>query len=980
MLNTIELSGYVAYSVISQQHLFKNNIIIPAKNDESAIDISEDILTVSKVLKIPIPQIVTFAESDIFSRIKAISQVLEEDKIFLCASTDAINKKTLSPTNFKKSIIRIKKNDVINRNLIISQLSENGYDRLDMVTDLGEFSVRGEIMDIWCPTYKLPVRIVFDMNTVETIKNIDSNSQRSISEINEVNILPIKEKEESTIFEYFKDNSYIFSDKDIIDYLPVPEFNGNIELFKEKYFQWQDEDFQIFIIANNEGDKRHFSEILGKGYEKSIFTGQLSNGFIINKDKIVFITTNEIFSRYKLKIRPPKYFKELGEPIESLTEINKDDFIVHEKYGIGIYNGLEKIIAGGITAEYISISYANNDKLFVPVNDFNKIQKYFGVGERYPKINSLDSTLWERTRAVADENAKKLAQQLLQVYAERSNVTRTPFSHDTDFEKEFEEEFIYEETPDQVKAVEDIKNDMLSLTPMERCIFGDTGFGKTEIAMRAALKCVLSGKQVCFMAPTTVLVQQHEQTFLDRFADWPVKISTLSRFKTKKEQKEIIEKLKSGKVDIVIGTHRLLSKDIAFNNLGLLIIDEEHRFGVADKEKIKMLKQNVDCLYLTATPIPRTLSMALSGIKNMSTIETPPVGRQAVETILLEYNEKIISDAIMYEISRGGQVFYIHNRIGTIKNCVDRLKVLLPNVKFDFLHGRMSANEIEEKMLRFLKKEFDCLISTTIIEAGLDIPNVNTIIVEESDNFGLGQLYQLRGRVGRSKIKAYCYLFYKKGNLTEIAEKRLSAIKEFAKLGSGFHLALKDLQIRGAGEILGKRQHGYISSIGFDMYLKLLEKYSNEIKGIETKKEIIPEINMPVNAIIPYEYIGEETQRIAFYKKILMSKEIADIDEIKNEMQDRFGDLPKETENLFIIGEIRILANRLGIIKTSSLEKSVLIEFSIDTPVEPSCILKILGNSKYRFIKSSILEITFNEPLTQQDNLFFVKNLLHSFK
>ncbi|OGS44906.1 MAG: transcription-repair coupling factor [Elusimicrobia bacterium RIFOXYD2_FULL_34_15] len=979
MLNTIELSGYVAYSVITKQHLFKKNIIIPTKNDENAIDIAEDILMVSGVLKTSTPQIVTFAESDIFSRIKAISQILVKDKILLCASTDAINKKTFSPTNFKKSIIKLKKYDVINRDLIISKLSENGYDRLDMVTDFGEFSVRGEIIDIWCPTYDLPVRIVFNVNNLESIKNIDPNSQRSVAEINEVNILPVKEKEESTIFEYFKDNCYIFTDKDIVDYLPVPEFNGNIELFKEKYFQWQNEDFQIFIIANNEGDKRHFSEILGKGYEKSIFTGQLSNGFVIKKDKIVFITTNEIFSRYKLKIRPPKYFKELGEPIESLTEINKDDFIVHEKYGIGIYNGLQIITAGGITAEYISISYANNDKLFVPVNDFNKIQKYFGVGERYPKINSLDSTLWEHTRAVADENAKKLAQQLLQVYAERSNVTRPPFSQDTDFEKEFEEEFIYEETPDQVKAVEDIKNDMLSSNPMERCIFGDTGFGKTEIAMRAALKCVLSGKQVCFLAPTTVLVQQHEQTFLDRFADWPVKIATISRFKTKKEQKEIIEKLKNGKIDIVIGTHRLLSKDIGFINLGLLVIDEEHRFGVADKEKIKMLKQNVDCLYLTATPIPRTLSMALSGIKNMSTIETPPVGRQAVETVLLEYSEKIISDAIMYEISRGGQVFYIHNRIGTIKNCVDRLKILLPNVKFDYLHGRMSASEIEDKMLKFLKKEFDCLISTTIIEAGLDIPNVNTIIVEESDNFGLGQLYQLRGRVGRSKIKAYCYLFYKTSNLTEIAEKRLSAIKEFAKLGSGFHLALKDLQIRGAGEILGKRQHGYISSIGFDMYLKLLEKYSNEMKGIETKEEIIPEINIQLNAIIPSEYISEEIQRISFYKKILTAVNIENLIEIKNEMNDRFGNLPEETENLFEAGEIRIRAKKLGIIKISSSDKSVKLEFSSDTPVEPSRIFKILEKSSYRFIKSNLLEINFDESQPRQRNLNFIKNLLQSF-
>lgn len=992
MLNSLNLSGALAYSAAKNNYLYKN-VIIPMSSDEDAFDISESITTVSKILKFPVHQILVFPETDSPSRLKTISQIVKNKNVILCASTSALSKKTISRKSFEKSVIKIKKNDTVNRELFVSQLVENGYERVDIVTDTGEFAVRGEILDIWNNASDLPCRIVFDVNNIETIKNIDAASQRSISDLNEIEIIPSKELDEAMIFDYFQTGSFTnFSESDIVSHLPSFNFNGDIELFKGKYEQWRSGDFQIFIVANNAGEKKHLSEILGagKGYEKSIFTGSIASGFILNDDKIIFVTTNEIFSRYKMRLRPPRFFKDTGVPIETLSDIKKEDFVVHERYGIGIYDGLKKITAGGITAEYISILYADNDKLFVPVGDFNRIQKYFSIGKKPPKINPLDSTSWERTRAVADENARKLAQQLLQIYSERFNVQRQPFIADSNYEKQFEEEFIYEETPDQKKAVEDIKKDMTGYVPMERCIFGDTGFGKTEVAMRAALKSVLSGMQVCILAPTTVLVRQHEQTFFERFADWPVKIATLSRFKTKKTQIEIIKKLKEGKIDIVIGTHRLLSKDISFNNLGLLIIDEEHRFGVADKEKIKSLKKNVDCLYLTATPIPRTLSMALSGIKNMSTISTPPLGRQSVETTLLEYDEKTIAAAIMYEISRGGQVFFVHNKIGTIESCLAHLKRILPLVKFDFMHGRMTPKDIEEKMLGFLKKEFDCLISTTIIEAGLDIPNVNTIIVSDAENFGLGQLYQLRGRVGRSKTKAYCYLFYRKENITEISEKRLAALKEFAKLGSGFRLALKDLQIRGAGEILGRRQHGYIDSIGFDMYLRLLEKHSNEIKGIKTQDPINPEIDISVDAVIGDNYISDENSRIAFYKRILTALDQKDLYEIKNEMEDRFGKIPKEVENLFEIGKIRLVAMKLGILKITFTSSSVQINFSSATSVEPTKIINVLSarsgsalgekNKKFRFIKNDLLEVFLDIAPSAEKNLIFVKNLLHSFQ
>ncbi|MBI5574016.1 MAG: transcription-repair coupling factor [Elusimicrobia bacterium] len=980
MLNSLNLSGALAYAIAKNNYLYKN-VVIPMNTDEDALDISESITTVSKILKFPVHQILVFPETDTFARLKTISQILKNKNVILCASTASLSKKTINKKNFEKSVIKIKKNDTVERELFISQLIENGYERADIVTAVGEFAVRGEILDVWSAEFNLPCRLVFNVSTIEAIKNIDVASQRSISDLNEIEIIPSKELDAAMIFDYFQNGSFgIFSEIDIISHLPSFNFNGNIEQFIKKYEQWHNDDFQIFIVANNDGEKKHLSEILGSVYEKSIFIGSLASGFILNDDKIVFVTTNEIFSRYKVRLRPPKFFKDTGVPIETLSDIKKDDFVVHERYGIGIYDGLKKITAGGITCEYISILYADNDKLYVPVGDFNRIQKYFSIGKKLPKINPLDSISWERINAVASDAAKKMAQQLLQIYSERFNVQRQPFIADSNYEKQFEEEFIYEETPDQKKAVEDIKKDMTGYVPMERCIFGDTGFGKTEVAMRAALKSVLSGRQVCILAPTTVLVQQHEQTFNDRFADWPVKIATLSRFKTKKEQIEIIEKLKEGKIDIVIGTHRLLSKDISFNNLGLLIIDEEHRFGVADKEKIKSIKKNVDCLYLTATPIPRTLSMTLAGIKNMSAISTPPLGRQSVETTLLEYDEKTIADAIMYEISRGGQVFFVHNRIGTIESCATHLKKLLPLVKFDFLHGKMTPFQIEEKMLGFLNKGFDCLISTTIIEAGLDIPNVNTIIVSEAENFGLGQLYQLRGRVGRSKTKAYCYLFFRKENLTEISEKRLAALKEFAKLGSGFRLALKDLQIRGAGEILGRRQHGYIDSIGFDMYLRLLEKHSNEIRGVKTQDLINPEINISLDAFIGDNYINDENQRISFYKRILMAMTQKDLSEIKNEIEDRFGKIPKEVENLFEIGKIRFVAIKLGILKITFTHSSVQIKFSSDTSVEPSKIINVLKNKKFRFIKNDLLEVFLDTALSPEKNLNFVKNLLHSFQ
>ena len=969
-----DASGGAAYSILKELHRHKNGIVI-LKTDEDALDMTENISSLASILKYPMPSVVFFPESDAILRIKAIKEIIAKKNVCLVTSLAALAKKTFSKESFNKCSADLKTGTTISRENLIALLAGCGYEKNDIVSDICEFSIRGEILDIWAADTDYPVRLVLNNDTIETIKNFDSVSQRSISETAGIRILPAAEKEETYILCYLDNGTYVFSEKEQVTFLPITEFGGDTELFKQKFRQWENENFQVFILSNNNAEKEHFIEILGEGYRDDIYIGTVSSGFVLRDEKLVFLTTNEIFSRYKLKIRQPKF--KLGEPIESLTDIGEDSFVVHERYGIGIYRGLKKITAGGITAEYISIEYAKNDILFVPVNDFRLIQKYYSVGDIVPKINSLDNTGWKRTKEAAEENAHKIAGELLELYAERFNITRPRFVYDQHFEEEFEKEFIYEETSDQKKAIENIKNDMISPHPMDRCIFGDVGFGKTEVAMRAAFRTVLSGRQVCVLAPTTVLVQQHGHTFADRFADWPVIIETLTRFKPRDKQKKIIERLKEGKVDIIIGTHRLLSSDISFKNFGLLVIDEEHRFGVTAKEKLKMVKKNVDCLYLTATPIPRTLSMALTGIKDVSAIETPPAGRQQIDTMLLEYSEKKVISAIMYEISRGGQIFYIHNRIETIETCVSRLRELLPLVKFDYLHGRMEAKTIENKMIEFLDKKFDCLVSTTIVEAGLDIPNVNTIIIEEAENFGLGQLYQLRGRVGRSKIKAYCYLLFKEDNLTETGKKRLVAINEFSKLGSGFHLAVKDLQIRGAGEILGKKQHGYIDIVGFDMYSKMIEKYSDELKGLATEEELIPEISLQVNAFIPQEYISSEKLRIEFYKKIAIATGPGGVEK---ELEDRFGRIPAETKNLIEISMLRYAAKELGILKIDSSAKSVLIQFSGDTSIEPSHLLEKLKKQKFRFIKDNVLEIFFPELLEQEKNLEFVKNVLKSFK
>jgi len=617
---------------------------------------------------------------------------------------------------------------------------------------------------------------------------------------------------------------------------------------------------------------------------------------------------------------------------------------VHEKYGIGRYVGLKTISREDRTSEYLCIEYRSGDKLYVPPEEIKTVKKYIGVEGVKPKLYSMDTGAWERVKSRAREAAAEFAKELLKLYAERSKVKRTPLSCETPWEKELEDAFPYEETPDQLKAIEDVKSDFLKPYPMERLICGDVGYGKTEVAVRAAFKAVQDGMQAAVLVPTTVLAQQHFNTFHERLSPFPTRVEVLSRFQSKANQKKIIKELEEGKIDIIVGTHRLLQKDIKFKNLGILIVDEEHRFGVRQKEKIKAFKKNIDILMLSATPIPRTLSSALSGFRDLSVIETPPFGRLPIETTLSAYDEKMVKTIIEAELSRGGQVFYVYNRVETIQTKAAEIRKLVPDVKLGVIHGQMHAGDIENVMWKFVNFELDMLLATTIIESGLDIPSVNTMIVEEAENFGLSQLYQLRGRIGREKQKAYCYLFYKDEKLSDEAIKRLEAMKEFSELGSGFRLALKDLEIRGAGGILSASQHGFVRDIGYDMFSKLLEEEGKKVKGETFAPEAgsNSEIDLQVSALIPQSYIEDDDIRILFYRKLSDAKDSRAVEKVQAELADRFGKIPQETQKLFEITKLRLEAEKLHIERIAEDNNYIYVYFSQTADFSKADIPKLI--------------------------------------
>jgi len=946
-----------------------------------------------------------FSQENREDSLVSLSHLSAQKNPLLVTTLDSVDKRVISSRQFSFLTLTLSRGQNIEYQRIAEKLTSAGYERVDIVEAVGEFSLRGEILDVWSANFDHPLRVVFFEDQIEEMRWFDPMTQKSIRGITEAEVVPAKlsdEESSHTIFDYFPEHGAVLLDnvglptsghrrRHVHLYLSVlpqkssinfftkspPSFYGKIGLFYQELAKWQKEGYETYIFCNNEGEKSRLGELLreeGEGVFPHLRIGSLNSGFIFPALKLVVISEKEVFGRYKIRHRYAR-FKYPARRLSDLIELNIGDYVVHERYGIGKFLGLKQIEIEGRFTDYIAMEYAKGDKLYVPIEDFNLVQKYIGTEGYKPKLYSLDSTSWHQVTARVKKSVQRIARELLEIYAARQKLPGHAFPPDSHYEKEFADAFIYETTPDQERAIEEVKQDMTRQKPMDRIVCGDVGYGKTEVAMRASLKAVLDGKQVAVLAPTTILVEQHCHTFSERFADYPVVIEMLSRFKSKKEQNEIITKLKQGSIDIVIGTHRLLQKDVEFFDLGIVIIDEEQRFGVRHKEKLKQLRKTVDVLTLTATPIPRTLSMALGGVRDMSVIDTPPQGRIPIDTYLGEYDEDIVQMAIRNEIGRGGQVFYVHNRVETIETVASRLRKILPDVTIGMAHGKMAASELERVMVKFINKEYDVLVATTIVEAGLDIPNVNTMIITNGHELGLAQLYQLRGRIGRDKYKAYCYIFYPRQlPLSDIAEKRLQTIVQCTELGSGFKIALRDLELRGAGNILGPEQHGHILEVGFDFYCKLLEEAVNNEKGIEVERELRVEIDLQVDAYIPMDYIPDPAQRINIYRKFASSRDLQSLEKIREELEDRYGNIPLPCLVLFELVELRQLATRLGIEKISEKDSEVEVEFGAQTRLPPAKFVELASSlrEEVRFKQAENFKISFGPwdyPSRVKENL-----------
>ena len=723
-------------------------------------------------------------------------------------------------------------------------------------------------------------------------------------------------------------------------------YKSEIEILFKELIKAQEEKKKIYILAETKEKAKSICklldehEIINKYEEKlnqtiivknneslvTVSVGKLSSGFECFNLKLLVITSQELIEGEKRKKYKSSAFKE-GEKVV-YADLKVGDYVVHKNYGIGIFIGVNTITADGTTKDYIKIKYYGDDILYVPTNQLDNIRKYIGGDEGGLKVNKLGNKEWIKTKARVKNNLREVAKELIELYAKREKAKGYAFPADSPWQTQFEESFPYQETDDQLRCIDEVKKDMELPKPMDRLLCGDVGYGKTEVAIRAAFKAVMGGKQVAYLAPTTVLAEQQYKEFRDRMANFAIRVEVLNRFKTKKEQNEIVKKLKLGEIDIVVGTHRILSNDVEFKDLGLLIIDEEHRFGVKAKEKIKQYKASIDVLTMTATPIPRTLHMSIVGIRDMSVIYEPPYNRKPVQTYVLEYDQEVIREAITKELERKGQVFYLFNNVEKIIQKADEISRLVPEAKVVYAHGKMTGNEIEDIMEDFIEGKTDILVCTTILESGIDIPNANTIIVENADRMGLAQLYQIRGRVGRSDRQGYAYITYKRDKLlSEVADKRLKAIKEFTEFGSGFKIAMRDLEIRGAGSLLGEIQHGHLEQVGYDTYCNLLDEVIKEMQGTVVQPEIDVQIDLDATCYIPDTYISDSSQKIEIYQDIALCKNEEDIQNVIDEMIDRFGNMPSEIENLLEIARIKILCKKLKISKVQGKRNFVLFMF-----------------------------------------------------
>lgn len=946
--------------------------------------------------------------------------------VIVCA-IDALMDKVEDRESFRQSALNIKPQQLIELDRLSEQLTELGYQRLPEISAMGEYSIRGGIVDVFPFSAENPVRIEFWDREVDNIRVFDTESQRSIEEIASVDIYPARDRgrageQEVSLLDYFDENTLIYLDEPArirergraveqefkeslvmrleqaekhtaasiilkeqgalpdnkglseliysadyimdrlyskralaisslgnnlesaelsghpikegfnIDTAEVQHYKNNFELIVKDLTQYQEDKYEIILISASKTRASRLAQELrehklhaycpDEGEQESersrgavkVLYGQLGSGFIYDKEKLLILTEGDMLGSSAELKRRRRRRKQEGQQISKLSELSVGDYVVQESHGIGIYRGIERISSDGVSKDYIKIEYGDGGNFYLPATRLEGIQRYGAADGKKPKLNRLNGAEWHKTRARVQRAVKEMAKELVLLYAARQRASGHRYGSDTVWQKEFEELFPYEETADQLLAIDDTKYDMESGKIMDRLVCGDVGYGKTEVALRAAFKAVQDSKQVAYLVPTTILAQQIYNTFVERMKGFPVNVVQLSRFRTHQQLRSSIADIKAGRADIVVGTHRLLSKDVEFKDLGLLIIDEEQRFGVANKEKIKSLKKNVDVLTLTATPIPRTLHMSMVGIRDMSVLEEPPIDRIPVQTYVMEYNNELVREAIRRELSRGGQVYYVHNRVNNIEETAGQIQRLVPDASVVYAHGKMNEGELEDIMLRFINGEIDVLVCTTIIETGLDIPNANTMIIADADRMGLSQLYQLRGRVGRSGRTAYAFLMYRRGKLlTEESEKRLKAIREFTRLGSGIRIAMRDLEIRGAGNVLGSEQHGHMASVGYDLYCKLLSQAVQEEKGIapgEQGERPNTSIDCDIDAYIPESYISSESQKLEIYKRISAIQTEEDDMDIRDELLDRFGEPPSQVLKLLDIARIRALAYR----------------------------------------------------------------------
>lgn len=1057
--------------------------IIVTYSEMKAKEIYEDYRIFDKEVYLYPAKDVIFYSADIHGnaivqqRLQILKKIIEKKPITIVMTIDGGMDRVLPLEVLASKVITLKTAEVVNLDEIKEKLVGVGYERVAQVEGPGQFAVRGGIFDVYPLTEESPYRIELWDDEIDTIRSFDAESQRSIEQVDAIEIYPateivvdksrlaagiraieqeketyaaelkkdkkfdearrinevveeFKEKLEMysgamglesyilyfynnavSFLDYFKDQkSILFVDepnrclergnavelefresmihrieqgyilpkqiqaiysiaeveaklrshslvlvstldynirefpvkaKENLSVKSIQSYQNNFELLIKDLKQWKQNSYRVVLLSNSRTRAKRLSEdiqqydltafytedldrIVEKG-EIMVSYGNIHHGFEYPLIKFVVISEGDIFGAERRKKKKKKVYD--GTKVNSFMDLNIGDYVVHENHGVGIYRGIEKIEADMITKDYLKIEYADGGILYVLATGLDVLQKFAGSEAKKPKINKLNSLEWKNTKAKVRGAVKDIANELVELYARRQSRKGYAFSQDTVWQTEFEEMFQYQETDDQLTAIEATKRDMESTKIMDRLICGDVGYGKTEVAIRAAFKAVSDGKQVAYLVPTTILAQQHYNTFVQRMKDFPITIEMMCRFRTPAEQKKIVEKLNHGQVDIVVGTHRLLSKDVKFKNLGLLIVDEEQRFGVTHKEKIKQMKEDVDVLTLSATPIPRTLHMSLIGIRDMSVLEEPPVDRQAIQTFVLEHNDEIVREAINRELNRGGQVYYVYNRVRNIDEVAMNVANLVPEANVSFVHGQMQERELEKIMFDFINGEIDVLVATTIIETGLDIANVNTMIIDDADKLGLSQLYQLRGRVGRSNRTSYAFLMYKRDKmLREIAEKRLQAIKEFTDLGSGFKIAMRDLELRGAGNLLGSKQHGHMEAVGYDLYCKMLNDAVRVLKGEASEEEQFEtSVDLNTNAFIPANYIKSEFQKLEIYKRIAEIQTEEEYLDMQEELTDRFGDMPNSVVYLLYIALIKALAHKAYITQLKQIDDKVKI-------------------------------------------------------